>query len=123
MTIAAAIRITSADDERLIRQAASFAAHTSVPCFMIAIVDELPYGRDAGDARDAVRRNLELIESLQATPVMQEGDDVAKALVTVASGFGVTTLFVRSGAGRRRSVAEEVIDLDPPFDVVVIAPG
>ena len=125
MSIGAAIRITSADEERVIRHAASFAARAQLPCFIIAVVDELPYGRDAADTRDAILANLALIETVHATPVMQEGSDVAQTLLAVARGFGVKTLFLQSGTARLlgRSIAERLIYLDPPFDVVVVSSG
>jgi K+-sensing histidine kinase KdpD len=123
MTIAAAIQITSAGEERVIRHAVSFAAQAQLPCFVIAVVDELPYGRDAGDAREVVRSNLALIEELGATPVMQEGERVAETLLAVTTGFGVRTLFVQSGPtrGLGRTLADELLYRNPPFDVVIVS--
>ena len=123
MSIGAAIRISSPDEGRVIRQAASLAAQEQMPCFIIAVVDQLPYGRDADDMREAILANLALIESLEVTPVMQEGDDVAQTLLTVARGFGVKTLFLQTGTSRLpgRSIAERLLYLDPPFDVVVVS--
>ncbi|HEY2093532.1 MAG TPA: hypothetical protein VGJ81_16775 [Thermoanaerobaculia bacterium] len=123
MSVAAAIRITSPDEERVIRHAAEYAQQQSEPCFVISIVNSLPYGDDAEEQRDIVARNLALIDDLQASPVMQEGDDVAKTLLAIARGFGVRTLFLQSGTSRLlgRSIAEQLLYLDPPFDVVVVS--
>lgn len=123
MSVAAAIRITSADEERVIRHAVEFAQQQGVPCFVISVVNELPYGSAAGEQRDVVARNLELIGELQASPVMQEGDDVARTLLAIARGIGVRTLFLQSGIARLlgRSIAEQLLYLDPPFDVVVVS--
>jgi hypothetical protein len=54
--------------------------------------------------------------------VIQEGDDIAKTLLAVARGFGVRTLFLKSGSshGLGRSIAEQLLYLDPPFDVVIV---
>jgi len=124
MSVAAAIRITSPDEERVIRHAARFARHEGVPCYVISIVNSLPYGAVADEERDTVQRNLEVIGEVEASPVMQEGDDVPKTLLAIAYGFGVRTLFVQSGASRGlgRSIAEQLLYLDPPFDVVVVSP-
>jgi K+-sensing histidine kinase KdpD len=123
MSVAAAIRITSGDEERVMKHAAAFALKQRVPCFVISVVDELPYGAGADEQRDIVARNLELIGELQASPVMQEGDDVAKTLLALALGFGIRTLFLQSGTSRLlgRSIAEQLIYLNPPFDVVVVS--
>jgi K+-sensing histidine kinase KdpD len=122
MSVAAAIRITSDDEERVIRHAAEFAHQQGASCFVISVVRELPYGAVDDQERDAVVRNLELIGRLEASPVMQEGDDVAKTLIAIAQGFGVRTLFLQSGTSRLlgRSIAEQLLYLHPPFDVVVV---
>lgn len=122
MSVGAAIRIDSPDQARVIRHAAAFAAREQLPCFVIAVVDALPYGRDVVGSRDAIVGNLALIEQLQATPVMQEGDDDALTLLVTARGFGVKTLFLQSGTPGLlgRSIAERLLYLDPPFDVVVV---
>ncbi len=119
MSVAAAIRITSADEDRVIRHAVEFARQQNAPCFIISVIKEVP--NDAG-ASDVVQRNLETIAELQASPVMQFGDDVAKTLLAIACGFGVRTLFLQSGTSRLlgRSIAEQLLYLDPPFDVVVV---
>jgi K+-sensing histidine kinase KdpD len=123
MSVGAAIRITSADEERVIRHAVEFAQQQGAACFVISVVDEMPYGSGADEQREIVSRNLELIGELQASPVMQEGDDVAKTLLAVARGFGIRTLFLQSGTSRLlgRSIAEQLIYLNPPFDVVVVS--
>jgi len=122
MSVAAAVRIASRADAAVIERAASFAADAQTTCYIVSVVDELPYGRDADEARDVVLENLTLIESVHACPVMQEGDDVAQTLLTVARGFGVTTLFIRRGISLLlgRSLAERLLYLNPPFDVVVV---
>ena len=122
MSVAAAIRISSPHEAHVIRHAASFATGEQAQCYVIAVVDELPYGRGAEDARDAVRDNLALIEEVHACALLQEGDDVASTLVAVGSGFGVTTLFLQPGTRRLlgRSVAERLLYLNPPFDVVIV---
>jgi K+-sensing histidine kinase KdpD len=111
MSAGAAIRIDSPDEERVIRHAVDFARQQGSPCYVISVVRELPHG-------DVVTRNLQLISELQATPIIQEGDEIAKTLLLVARGFGVRTLFL--GSGKARSIAEQLLHLDPPFDVVVV---
>ena len=112
MTIAAAIRIGSADEVRVIEHAAAFARQHSEACFVISVVRSLPYG--AGD-EEVVRTNLQAIMREKCAPIMQEGDDVAATLLTVARSFGVRTLFLQSGA-----TVERLLTLHPPFDVVVV---
>ena len=124
MSVAAAVRITSADEERVIAHAVDFARQQGVPCFIISVVSALPYGGDSAEEREVVRRNLELIAGMEASPVMQEGHDIAHTLLTTAQSFGVRTLFLQSGTSRLlgRSIAEQLLYLDPPFDVVVVSP-
>ena len=57
MSVGAAIRITSVDEERVIRHAAELARQQGSPCYVISIVRELPHG-------DVVKRNLELIAQM-----------------------------------------------------------
>jgi Osmosensitive K+ channel histidine kinase len=122
MSVAAAIRIASPDQARVIEHAAAFAKRQGAACFVISVVRQLPYGDVTGEELDVVLRNLKLIAELHASPVMQEGDDVAMTLLAVASGLGIRTLFLQSGTSRRlgRSIAEQLLYLNPPFDVVVV---
>ena len=113
--IAAAIRITSADEVRVIEHAAAFARQHSEACFVISVVDSLPYGTVTRENEAIVRANVEAIMREQCAPVMQEGDDVAQTLVTVARSFGIRMLFLQSG-----STVERLLTLHPPFDVVVV---
>jgi len=123
MAVACAIRIASTDETRVIEHAAAFAQQQDAKCFVISVVDDLPYGTIRDDEREIVRRNLDVIARSQALPVMQQGDDVAKTLLAVARRFGVRTLFLQSGTSRLlgRSIAEQLLYLNPPFDVVVIS--
>lgn len=117
MTIAAAVDITAADQDSVIAAAAAFALQRGEPCYMISIVRKIGEGN-----REIIERNLSLITSRNASPVMQEGDDVARCLAAVAEKFGVKMLFVQNGRRRfGRSVAEELIHLKPPFQVVVVS--
>jgi K+-sensing histidine kinase KdpD len=122
MSVAAAIRITSPDEKRVIEHAAAFAAQSGTLCFVITVVPELPYGTFTDEEQNVVERNLALIAANHAAPVMQEGHDIPQALLAAARGFGVRTLFVQSGESRLlgRSIAEQLLYLDPPFDVIVI---
>lgn len=123
MTVAAAVRIDSPDEERVIRRAADFARKLGAPCYVISMVTALPYGEVTESGLEIVLRNLELIREEQASPVMHEGDDVAKTLLAVARNFGVTTLFLQRGGSRPlgRSIAELLLYLDPPFNVTIVA--
>ena len=120
MSVAAAIRITSPDEARVIEHAAEFARQQGETCYVISVIHD--YGVDPAD-NDVVRRNLQLISENQAVPIMQEGDDVAPALIAAARWFDVRTLFLQSGTSRLlgRSIAEQLLYLDPPFDVVVVS--
>ena len=125
MSVGAAIRITSSDEARVIEHAAAFAREHGAPCYVISVVGEAGYGRLTDAERDVVLSNLALIARSHASPVMQEGDDVAKTLLAVAAGFGVRTLFLQSSTSRLlgRSIAEQLLYLNPPFDVVVVGRG
>ncbi len=122
MSVAAAIRITSPDEERVIRHAADFARQQGKHCFVISVVRTLPYGDVSEANRDIVLRNLQLIAGSNASPVMQEGNDVARTLCAIAKSFGIRTLFLQGGTSHLlgRSIAEQILYLDPPFDVVVV---
>lgn len=114
MSVGAVIRLTSRNETKVIEHAAAFAQQHSVPCFVISVVDELPYGRADEEEREVVLSNLKLISEHKASPVMQQGDNVAETLLGVARLFGVRMMFLQ------RSIAEQVLRLDPPFDVVVV---
>ena len=117
MTVAAAVDITAPGQEGLIAAAATFAHQRGEPCFMISIVHEI-----GESEREIVERNLTLITSRNASPVMQDGDNIARSLTAVAEKFGVGTLFIQNGRRRfGRSLAEEVIHLKPPFQIVVVS--
>jgi hypothetical protein len=120
MSVAAAIRITSPDEARVIEHAVAFAKQQAESCFIISVVPSLPHGAMNDDEQANVARNLNLIMESQCVPVMQEGDDIAQTLLTVARGFGIRTLFLQNGTSRGRSIAEQLLYLDPPFDVVVV---
>ena len=123
MSVAAAIRINSSNETRVVDHATAFAQQQRLPCFVISVVPHLPYGPLVEEEEETVRRNLELIEVSYATPIMQEGDDIAQTLIDVARAFGIATLFVQSGRPRLlgRSIVEQLVYLNPPFDVVVVS--
>ena len=122
MSVAAAIRITSPDEARVIRHAAEYAQQQGEACFVISVVPLLTYGTLDDGLAEIVARNLQLIQEAHAAPVMQEGDDIARTLLATARHFGVSTLFLQSGTSGLlgRTIAEQLLYLDPPFDVVVI---
>jgi hypothetical protein len=78
-------------------------------------VPKLPYGTISEADEENVRHNVDVMLRERCAPVMQEGDDVAQTLLTVARGFGVRTLFLQSG-----TIVERLLYLNPPFDVVVV---
>lgn len=120
--VAAAIRLTSPDEARLIEKAAAFARRSGSVYYVISVVRRLPDDSSNEKERAIVARNLSLMAAENATPVVQEGDDVPRALVAVGRFFGIETMFVRRGRadGTGISVVERLILLDPPFEVVVI---
>lgn len=121
MTIAAAVDILGEDQEVLIATAATFAQQRCDPCFMISVVGEI-----SEDQREVAERNLSLITARNAAPViLQEQSDIAHTLATAAQTFGAGTLFVQHGRRRfgRRSLAEQIVHLRPPFQVVVVHPS
>ena len=119
MSVAAAIRINSPDEARVIEHAAEFARQQGEPCYVISVLRS--YSVEP-EENDIVRRNLQIIADNQAVPIMQEGDAVAPALIAAAKWFDVRTLFLQSGTSRLlgRTIAEQLLYLDPPFDVVVV---
>ncbi len=117
MSIGAAVDITALDQDALIAAAATFAQQRGEPCFMISII-----GAINEYERETVERNLALITSRNASPVMQDGDDVARTLTAIAEKFGVATMFIQNSRRRfGRSLAEQLIHLKPPFQVVVVS--
>lgn len=122
MSVAAAIRITSPDEARVIEHAATFAAQQGTPCYVISVVPTLPYATLDDALAGVVMDNLQRIQQARAAPVIQEGDDIVRTLLATARHFGVRTLFLQSGTSRLlgRTIAEQLLYLDPPFDVVVI---
>jgi K+-sensing histidine kinase KdpD len=121
MSIGAAVSIISADAGRIIAAASLRAQERGEQCFVITVV------RSAGDARtkeeqEIAAQNLGLIMARNASPIVQEADDVPQALISVAKIFGIRTLFVGSPRWRllRRSVAEKLVRLGPPFEIVVV---
>jgi K+-sensing histidine kinase KdpD len=122
LSVAAAVRITSADEAGVITRAADFARQLGVVCYVISIVSRLPYGASTPEELDVASSNIELISRLHASPVMQEGTDVPANLLDLCSAFDVRTLFLRSGSSRLfgRTVPEQLLYLQPQFDVVVV---
>jgi len=122
MATAAAIRITSPDEARVIDHAVRFAGQRDEACYVITIVPESSFRYVDDSQVPIVERNLEHIRERNAIPIVQEGDDVARSLIAVAPLFGIRTLFLQSGSSRLlgRTIAEQLLLLDPPFDVVVI---
>ena len=122
MSIAAAIRITSPNEERVIERAAEFAQQQNTTLYVISVVRELPHGAQTDEEREIVQHNLDLIAKQGASPVFQEGDDIPHALLVVARAFGVHTMFVQSGhtGPLGRSVAEQLLYLNPPFEIVIV---
>jgi len=120
VSVAAAIRITSPDEGRVIEHAAEFARQQGETCYVISVIRG--HGVD-DEENEIVRRNFQLISDARAVPVMQEGDDIAPALIAAARWFGVRTLFLQSGTSRLlgRSIAEQLLYLDPPCDVIVVS--
>lgn len=117
MTIAAAVDITDPDQDALIATAATFAQQRGEQCFAISIVNKI-----SEHEREIVERNLALITARNASPVMQDGDDVARSLASIAEKFGVQTLFIKNGSRRfGRSLAEQLIHMKPAFQVVVLS--
>jgi K+-sensing histidine kinase KdpD len=119
VSVAAAVDIKAPDQDALIAAAATFAHQRGEPCFMISVVGEI-----TDQERDVVERNLALITSRNASPVLQEGSDVARTIAVVAERFGIGTLFIQNGRRRfGRCLAEQLIHLKPPFQVVVVGRG
>jgi K+-sensing histidine kinase KdpD len=124
VTVAAAVKITAPDQDALIATAASYAQLQGEVCLVISIVQSLPYGLTNDDQGPVIERNLDLITSRNASPIIQQGDDVALCLRKIAEKFDVRTLFIRNGRRRfGRSIAERLIHLKPSFEVVVVNPG
>lgn len=124
MSVGVGIRIASEDAAPLIARASEYAEKQGEPCYALAVVADLSGASLSERERRTMETNLALIARLAATPVVQEADDVPRALVSAARLFGVRTLFVRRGPRRRfrRTVAESILRLEPPFEVVVVGP-
>jgi K+-sensing histidine kinase KdpD len=121
--VAAAVKITSPDQDAVIATAALYAQLRGEPCFVISIIDSLRHLNMEETEREIVERNLALIAARNASPVMQEGDDVARGLRQAAEQIGAGTLFIRNGRRRiGRTLAERVIHQKPPFQVIVLSP-
>jgi K+-sensing histidine kinase KdpD len=121
MSIGAAVSITSPSAGRIIAAASLRAQERGEQCFVISVVrstaEEL-----TKEELEVVANNLSLITSRNASPVVQEADDVPRALISAADIFGIRTLFIGSARRRRfgRSVAERLVRLGPPFEIVVV---
>src|SRR5205814_10317154 len=61
MSIAAAIRITSPNEERVIERAAKFAQQQNTTLYVISVVRELPHGAQTDEEREIVQHNLDPI--------------------------------------------------------------
>lgn len=121
MSIGAAVSITSPSAGRIIAAASLRAQERGERCFVISVVRSTAEERTKEEL-EVVANNLSLITSRNASPVIQEADDVPLALVSVAQTFGIRTLFLGNARPRlfRRSVAEKLLRLSPPFEIVVL---
>jgi Universal stress protein family. len=120
MSIGAAISMTSPDAGRIIAAASLRAQERGERCFAIMVLDSI---RDrTAKEKEIVAENLALILARNASPVVQESEDVPGALISAARQFGVRTLFIGSAKPRilGRSVAEKLVRLAPPFDIVIV---
>jgi K+-sensing histidine kinase KdpD len=121
MSIGAAISMTSPDAGRIIAAASLRAQERGERCFAIIVLQSLSGERTSGE-KEIVAENLALIMARNASPVVQESDDIPGALISAARQFGVRTLFIGSARPRilGRSVAEKLVRLAPPFDIVIV---
>jgi K+-sensing histidine kinase KdpD len=124
MSVAVAVDITSPEAGSLIATASMAAQRRGQPCYVISVVSSLR-DVDGVERNEVVSRNLELIAARNASPILQEGTDVARTVTAAATLFGVDTLFVGNGRPRLlgRTIAEKILHLAPPFEVVVIGRG
>lgn len=120
MSIGAAVSMTSPDAGRIIAAASLRAQERGEQCFAIIVLDSR--AERTSEEKEIVAENLALIMARNASPVVQESDDVPGALVSAARQFGVRTLFVGSSKRRilGRSVTEKLVRMAPPFDIVVV---
>jgi K+-sensing histidine kinase KdpD len=120
MSIGAAISMTSADAGRIIAAASVRAQERGEKCFAIIVLDS--HGERTNEEKEIVAENLALIMARNASPVVQESGDIPGALISAARQFGVRTLFIGSARPRilGRSVAEKLVRLAPPFDIVIV---
>jgi K+-sensing histidine kinase KdpD len=120
MSIGAAISMTSADACRIIAAASLRAQERGEKCFAIIVLDS--HGERTNEEQEIVAENLALIMARNASPVVQESDDIPGALISAARQFGVRTLFIGSSKRRilGRSVTEKLVRMAPPFDIVVV---
>jgi K+-sensing histidine kinase KdpD len=119
MSIGAAISMTSPDAGRIIAAASLRAQERGEKCFAIIVL----HSREkTTQEKEIVAENLGLIMARNASPVVQESNDIPGALVTAAKAFGVRTLFIGSARKRilGRSVAEKLVRLAPPFEIVIV---
>jgi K+-sensing histidine kinase KdpD len=124
MSVAAAVDITSPEAGPLIATASMAAQRRGEHCYVISIMSSLR-AVDGGESNVVVTRNLELIAARNASPVLQEGNDIARGVMAAAALFGVEMLFVGNGRPRLlgRTVAEKILHLAPHFEVVVVGRG
>ncbi len=124
MSVAAAVDITSPEAGSLIATASMAAQRRHELCYVIAIVPSMRE-IEGGENKEIVDRNLDLIAARNASPVLQEGNDVARCVIAAAALFGVDMLFVGNGRPRLlgRTIAEKILHLAPPFEVVVVGRG
>ena len=76
---------------RVLRTGARFASRLGARCYAVYVEtpDEQP-GRIRGDDSDALRRNMEIAESLGATVVRVHADCPAEGLIAFAQREGIT---------------------------------
>jgi K+-sensing histidine kinase KdpD len=120
MSIGAAISMTSPDAGRIIAAASLRAQERGERCFAIIVLDSR--AERTKEEKEIVAENLALIMARNASPVVQESDDIPTALIAAARQFGVGTLFIGNAKPRLlgRSVAEKLVRLAPPFDIVIV---
>jgi K+-sensing histidine kinase KdpD len=121
MSVGAAVSITSPSAGKIIAAASVWARERGERCFVISVVRSVGEERTA-DAQEVVAQNLSLIMAREASPVVQEADDVPQALISVARTLGIRTIFIGNAKPRlfRRSVGEKLLRLSPPFEIVVV---
>jgi two-component system sensor histidine kinase KdpD len=114
----------SPTNERLLRAASRLVREMRTTWLAVHIQTPADERLDQ-ESQERIQRHLQLAKELGAETLSVAGQDTARQLVEIAEQYKATRIVVgrskrRGPFGRTRSLADEILDLSPTVDVIIL---